>query len=112
MAFTSMTRAPSNFGTLRLATTHSGGTASRGSSDKIQMTKYHLNDLRILNAQTKTKRKIIIDTTLEAQHNLLLQLPQGTNPLLRPEIRSLILQEMTGVEDTIQKESVTTSETH
>ena len=44
-----------------------GGIASRGSSDKIQTTKYHLNDLRILNVQTK--RKIIIDTTLEAQHN-------------------------------------------
>lgn len=96
-------------GTLRPATTHSGGIVSRGSSDKIQMTKYHLSDLRILNAQTKRN---IIDTTLEAQHNLLLQLPQGTNPLLRPEIRSMILQEMTGVEDTIQKESVTTSETH
>ena len=92
-----------------------GGIASRGSSDKIQTTKtkYHLNDLRILNVQTK--RKIIIDTTLEAQHNhhLLLHLPQGTNPLLRPEIRGLILQEMMrGVEVTIQKESVTTFETH
>eukprot|EP00984_Skeletonema_dohrnii_P013580 scaffold5625_cov90-Skeletonema_dohrnii-CCMP3373.AAC.2 len=57
MAFTSTTRAPSSFGTLRPATTHSGGTASRGSSDKIQTTKYHLTPERPAHPECSDEEK-------------------------------------------------------
>eukprot|EP00984_Skeletonema_dohrnii_P039016 scaffold42906_cov161-Skeletonema_dohrnii-CCMP3373.AAC.1 len=117
MAFTSTTRAPSNLKFWYVEARNDPFWGNCLERFKRQDPDDKVPPERPAHPYTQTKRKIIIDTTLKAQHNhnhlLLLHLPQGTNPLLCPETRGLILQEMTGagVEDTIQKETVTTFET-